>query len=131
MVSSLYPRHAFNLWLIMRESLKTQDKVQQWDIGNNDLNLLCCHLCKTQADSHAHLFFDCSFSQHVWSLIRHLASMENVPPIPHDIVMRLLPLSHKRTARSIVGRLILAAAAYHVRIERNNRLFKNAKRTPE
>ncbi|GJX51416.1 putative reverse transcriptase domain-containing protein [Tanacetum coccineum] len=125
------PRHAFHLWLIMRESLKTQDKVQQWDIRNNNLNLLCCPLCKTQADSHAHLFFECSFSQQVWSLIRHLAGMENVPPILYDIVMHLLPLSHKRTARSIVGRLILAAAAYHVWIERNNRLFKNAKRTPE
>ncbi|GJU81624.1 hypothetical protein Tco_1283989 [Tanacetum coccineum] len=56
--------------------------------------------------------------------------MENVPPIPHDIVMHLLPLSHKRTARSIVGRLILAAA-YHVWIECNNQLFKNAKRTPK
>nr|GEV66426.1 zinc finger, CCHC-type [Tanacetum cinerariifolium] len=68
---------------------------------------------------------------HIWSLIRYLAGMENVPPIPLDIVMHLLPLSHKRTARSIVGRLILAAAAYHVWIEHNNRLFKNAKRTPE
>ncbi|GJU14887.1 hypothetical protein Tco_1142853 [Tanacetum coccineum] len=67
----------------------------------------------------------------VWSLIRHLAGMENVPPILHDIVMHLLPLSHKRTTRSIVGRLIFAAAAYHVWIERNNRLFKNAKRLPE
>ncbi|GJT37265.1 reverse transcriptase domain, reverse transcriptase zinc-binding domain protein [Tanacetum coccineum] len=112
-------------------SLKTQDKVKQWDIGNNDLNLLSCPLCKTQADSHAHLFFECSFSQQVWSLIRHLASMENVLPILHDIVMHLLPLSHKRTTRSIVRRLILAADAYHVWIERNNRLFKNAKRTPE
>ncbi|GJT05595.1 putative RNA-directed DNA polymerase, eukaryota, reverse transcriptase zinc-binding domain protein [Tanacetum coccineum] len=125
------PHHAFYLWLIMRESLKTQDKVQQWDIGNNDLNLLCCPLCKTQADSHAHLFFECSFSQQVWSLILHLAGIENVPPILHDIVMHLLPLSHKKTTRSIVGRLILAVAAYHVWIERNNQLFKNAKRTPE
>nr|GEW83572.1 reverse transcriptase domain, reverse transcriptase zinc-binding domain protein [Tanacetum cinerariifolium] len=60
-----------------------------------------------------------------------LAGMENVPPIPLDIVMHLLPLSHKRTARSIVGRLILAAAAYHAWNEHNNRLFKNAKRTPK
>ncbi|GKC24683.1 hypothetical protein Tco_1026833 [Tanacetum coccineum] len=70
-------------------------------------------------------------SREVWSLIRNLAGMENVPPILHDIVMHSLPLSHKRTARSIVGRLILAAAAYHVWIECNNQLFKNAKRTPE
>ncbi|GJU58678.1 reverse transcriptase domain, reverse transcriptase zinc-binding domain protein [Tanacetum coccineum] len=26
------PRHAFQLWLIMRRSLKTQDKLRQWDV---------------------------------------------------------------------------------------------------
>ncbi|GJW84505.1 reverse transcriptase domain, reverse transcriptase zinc-binding domain protein [Tanacetum coccineum] len=35
------PRHAFHLWLVMRKSLKTQDKLRQWDVGNDtDLNLL-------------------------------------------------------------------------------------------
>ncbi|GKE66178.1 putative reverse transcriptase domain, reverse transcriptase zinc-binding domain protein, partial [Tanacetum coccineum] len=26
------PRHAFHVWLMMRKSLKTQDKLRQWDI---------------------------------------------------------------------------------------------------
>ncbi|GKD03122.1 reverse transcriptase domain, reverse transcriptase zinc-binding domain protein, partial [Tanacetum coccineum] len=25
-------RHAFHLWLVMRKSLKTQDKLRQWDV---------------------------------------------------------------------------------------------------
>ncbi|GJU60852.1 putative RNA-directed DNA polymerase, eukaryota, reverse transcriptase zinc-binding domain protein [Tanacetum coccineum] len=35
------PRHAFHLWLVMRRSLKTQDKLYPWDVGpSTDLNTL-------------------------------------------------------------------------------------------
>ncbi|GJV80043.1 reverse transcriptase domain, reverse transcriptase zinc-binding domain protein [Tanacetum coccineum] len=126
------PRHSFHLWLVMRNSLKTQDKLRQWDVGiNTDLNLLRCSLCNTQSDSHAHLFFECPYSSKVWKLVRHLADMELVPPILYDIVAHLLSMANKRTARSIFGKLILAASSYFVWLERNNRLFKNVKRTPE
>ncbi|GJU29250.1 receptor-like protein kinase 2 [Tanacetum coccineum] len=72
--SHAIPRHSFHLWLMMRNSLKTQDKLRQWDVG---------------------------------------------------------PMAHKRTVRSIIGKLILAATSYFVWIERNNQLFKRSKRTPE
>ncbi|GJR42106.1 reverse transcriptase domain-containing protein [Tanacetum coccineum] len=45
------PRHSFHLWLVMRNSLKTQDKLRQWD---------------------------CPYSSKVWKLVRHLADMELV-----------------------------------------------------
>ncbi|GJR53134.1 putative RNA-directed DNA polymerase [Tanacetum coccineum] len=126
------PRHSFHLWLVMRNSLKTQDKLRQWDVGiNTDLNLLRCSLCNTQSDSHAHLFFECPYSSKVWKLVRHLADMELVPPILYDIVDHLQPMANMRTTRSIFGKLILAASSYFVLLERNNRLFKNVKRTPE
>ncbi|GKA58044.1 hypothetical protein Tco_0757232 [Tanacetum coccineum] len=41
------------------------------------------------------------------------------------------PMSHKRTVQSIIGRLILAATSYVIWLERNNRLFKKVKRSPE
>ncbi|GJY08916.1 putative reverse transcriptase domain-containing protein [Tanacetum coccineum] len=126
------PRHLFHLWLVMQNSLKTQDKLRQWDVGiNTDLNLLRCSLCNTQSDSHAHLFFECPYSSKVWKLVRHLADMELVLPILYDIVDHIQPMASKRTARSIFGKLILAASSYFVWLERNNRLFKNVKRTPE
>ncbi|GJW96115.1 putative reverse transcriptase domain, reverse transcriptase zinc-binding domain protein [Tanacetum coccineum] len=35
------PRHAFHLWLVMQRKLKTQDRLKQWDVGDNtNLNLL-------------------------------------------------------------------------------------------
>ncbi|GJV66863.1 hypothetical protein Tco_1482372 [Tanacetum coccineum] len=74
---------------------------------------------------------ECPYSSKVWKLVRHLADMELVPPILYDIVAHLLSMANKRTARSIFGKLILAATSYFVWLERNNRLFKNVKRTPE
>nr|GEW41416.1 hypothetical protein [Tanacetum cinerariifolium] len=80
--SHCIPRHAFHLWLVMRNSLKTQAKLRQWDVGvGTDLNLLQCAFCSCQLDSHAHLFFECLYSLKVWQLVRPLAGMKNVPTL--------------------------------------------------
>ncbi|GJY14273.1 hypothetical protein Tco_0383582 [Tanacetum coccineum] len=126
------PRHAFHLWLVMRHGLKTHDKMRQWDVGGDtDLNLLRCALCDNFPDSHTYLFFECTFSAKVWSYVRDLAGMDLIPPVLQDILLYLLPMGNKRTAKSVFGKLILAAPAYFIWIERNNRTFKNTRRTPK
>ncbi|GJX08966.1 homeodomain-like protein [Tanacetum coccineum] len=100
------PRHAFHLWLVMRKSLKTQDKLRPWDVGlDTDLNQIRCAFCDLQPDSHDHLFFECSYS--------------------------LQPMAKKRTAQSIIGRLVFTASSYFIWNERNNHLFKNTRRRLE
>ncbi|GJT65294.1 putative reverse transcriptase domain-containing protein [Tanacetum coccineum] len=126
------PRHAFNLWLIMRRSLKTQDRARQWDVGPNvDLNTLCCKLCDAQTDSHEHLFFECPYAARIWILIRSLGGMELISPRLHDIISYLQPIAHPRNARSVIGQILVAAAAYFIWVELNNRVFKNSTRSPE
>ncbi|GJR61141.1 reverse transcriptase zinc-binding domain-containing protein [Tanacetum coccineum] len=89
---------------VMRNSLRTQDKLRQWDVGDGtDLNLLQCALCESQKDSHPHLFFECAFSSKVWQLVFHLADLDQVPP----------------------------PTSYFIWMERNNRLFKKVKKKPE
>nr|GEZ62697.1 reverse transcriptase zinc-binding domain-containing protein [Tanacetum cinerariifolium] len=106
--------------------------MRQWDVGiDTDLNLLRCALCDAQPDSHTHLFFKCAFSSQVWYYARDLAGMDLVPLVMHDILLYLQPMANKRTARSVFGRLILAAMAYHIWLERNNRVFKKVRRSPE
>ncbi|GJS60016.1 putative RNA-directed DNA polymerase, eukaryota, reverse transcriptase zinc-binding domain protein [Tanacetum coccineum] len=130
--SNNIPRHAFHLWLVMRKSLKTHDKLRQWDVGG-DLNLstLRCVLCDSQPDSHEHLFFECQFSSKVWLYIRHLAGMDIVPARLEDIVDFLQPTASHHTAEGTIGRLLLAASSYFIWSERNNRTFKQIKRSPE
>ncbi|GJX06712.1 hypothetical protein Tco_0194644 [Tanacetum coccineum] len=43
----------------------------------------------------------------------------------------LQPIKHKRTAKRVIGQLLLAATSYFIWIERNNRLFKKVKKKPE
>ncbi|GJX75261.1 hypothetical protein Tco_0313856 [Tanacetum coccineum] len=106
--------------------------LRTWEaLRPRDLTQLWCPLCDTQMDTHAHLFFECPFSKKVWLYVRRLADMELVPPILNDIFLHLQPMSHKRTTRSIIGRLILAASSYFIWLERNNCLFKMIKRSPE
>ncbi|GKA71903.1 homeodomain-like protein, partial [Tanacetum coccineum] len=123
--------HAFHLWLTLRGSLWTQDKIHQWDVGDADLSLLCCPLCDVVRDSHCYHFLECQFASQVWGYVRYLAEMENVPPLMHIIIIRLISISHQRTTRSIIGRLIVAATSYFLWLERNNRLFKNSRRSPK
>nr|GFC67410.1 reverse transcriptase domain, reverse transcriptase zinc-binding domain protein [Tanacetum cinerariifolium] len=41
--SHAIPRHAFQLWLVMRRALKTQDKLRTWDVDpTTDLSQLRC-----------------------------------------------------------------------------------------
>ncbi|GJV95770.1 putative reverse transcriptase domain, reverse transcriptase zinc-binding domain protein [Tanacetum coccineum] len=67
----------------------------------------------------------------VWQYVRPLAGMEMVPPSSRDILMHLQPMAHRRTAKSVIGRLIFAATSYFIWLERNNRMFKNERRSSE
>nr|GEX54718.1 hypothetical protein [Tanacetum cinerariifolium] len=118
--------------LVMRNSLKTHDQLRLWDVGlNTNLNLLSCTFCVSQPDSHAHLFFECSFSAQMWMYIRHLPGMKMVSSSFHDIVSYLFLIAHRRTTKSIIGGLLIAAASYFIWVERNNRIFKNTRRSPK
>ncbi|GJT34951.1 lupus La protein [Tanacetum coccineum] len=105
------PRHAIHLWLVMRRRLLTQDKLRQWDVGNSiDLNLLRCPLCNSQPDSHDHLFFECTFASLDWSSVVQRAD---------------IGFSSSRC------RLVLAASAYYVWPEQNNKIYGKGHRTPD
>ncbi|GKF21112.1 hypothetical protein Tco_0069750, partial [Tanacetum coccineum] len=67
----------------------------------------------------------------VWLYVRELAGMELIPPIMHDIISYLQPISKKRMALSILGKLILVASSYFIWLEHNNRVFKQVKKSPE
>jgi len=116
----------------MHRRLKTHDRLRPWDVGGAvNLNLLCCSLCHTGPDSHEHLFFECKYSNHVWSLLKSKAGMPNVSNHLDDVVTHLVPCSKGNSAKGVIGRLVLAATIYFIWQERNNRMFSNNTRTPE
>ncbi|GJZ24146.1 hypothetical protein Tco_0561605 [Tanacetum coccineum] len=105
------PRHSIHLWLVIQRKLKTQDKLRQWDVSSNtNLNLLQCPLCERQPDSHDHLFFECIFSLHVWHQVQSFTGVPNMPSSLDMIVNLLSPGARKRSARSIIVKLVFAAS---------------------
>nr|GEW19171.1 RNA-directed DNA polymerase, eukaryota, reverse transcriptase zinc-binding domain protein [Tanacetum cinerariifolium] len=114
------------------QTLKTQDMLRPWDVGPAmDLSSLRCPLCNNQQDSHEHLFFECAYTAKVWGYVRDLTDLNDAPPVLMDIFDLLQQMGKSRKVRSIFGKLILAATTYFVWNERNSRLFKNMKRSPE
>ncbi|GJT69750.1 hypothetical protein Tco_1029036 [Tanacetum coccineum] len=125
--SSCIPRHAVNMWLIMKKRLKTQDTLSSWDVVVGLMNV--CPLCETQPDSHEHLFFDCSYSFQIWSRIKQFACLMGSGSSLDSIVSILMPIAKWKSFKSCIRKLTLAAAAYFVWQECNFRLFKHSKRS--
>ncbi|XP_022040716.1 uncharacterized protein LOC110943275 [Helianthus annuus] len=130
--SQCIPRHAFLMWLIVRRKLLTQDKILQWNhTRSNNMNMMCCLLCYEDVDSHEHLFFECKCATQVWEAVRSKAGMESLEPKWCDILDWLGSHSRSKSAKNLVCRLLVAALAYTIWQERNNRLFRNHARPPD
>ncbi|GJU55394.1 reverse transcriptase domain, reverse transcriptase zinc-binding domain protein, partial [Tanacetum coccineum] len=123
------PRHAIHMWLVIKEKLKTQDRLRQWDVGPSiDLNLLRCPLCEMVPDSHSHLFFECSFASQVWFQVRAFTGMSSVSPRLVDVLTFLIPTKGSSVS-NVISQIVLAAMTYCLWNEQNSRLFKNKKST--
>ncbi|GJV18232.1 retrotransposon protein, putative, ty1-copia subclass, partial [Tanacetum coccineum] len=97
------PRHAVNLWLIIKRQLKTQDLLRSWDVAAGIGT--------------------------VWSHLNQYAGMRSVGSSMQSIISYLIPLAKRKTTRSVIGKIVVAATAYFVWQERNRRLFKGNKRS--
>ncbi|GKF03115.1 reverse transcriptase domain, reverse transcriptase zinc-binding domain protein, partial [Tanacetum coccineum] len=115
--TSCIPRHAFNLWLVVRRKLKTHDLVSIWDVSDSLGS--CCSLCGIQPDSHDHLFFKCPFAHDVWDQMKVIAGLDYTNPNIYTIITDLLPIASRRSMLSVVAKLVVAASAYFIWQERN------------
>ncbi|XP_021996200.1 uncharacterized protein LOC110893398 [Helianthus annuus] len=123
------PRHSFHLWMVIRNKLKTQDRMSVWEAGSaTNLNLMCCPLCYHDRDSRNHLFFECSYAKEIWLSIRDMANMGNVNGRWEDIMLWMDQHSTRQPV-NVVSRLVVAAASYFVWQERNSRLFNRNQRS--
>ncbi|GKA01819.1 retrovirus-related pol polyprotein from transposon TNT 1-94 [Tanacetum coccineum] len=108
---------------------KTQDLLRPWD--NVDVGNLSCSLCDLQEDSHEHLFFECNFSKQVWFKVKRFAGLSNSMPSIDSIIHDIIPFAKRKSSRSIIAKLVVAATTYFIWQERNNRMFKKSTRSVE
>ncbi|GJS03904.1 hypothetical protein Tco_0320412 [Tanacetum coccineum] len=109
------------VWQALRprdvKKLKTQDLLRSWDVtGALAAN---CPLCESTPDSHAHIFFECPFSRHIWNRVKDWAGLSGLPPSIDLIISDITPGAHRRTTKCVIAKLVVAAAAYFLWQERN------------
>ena len=128
--SQCIPKHAFRLWLVMHRKLQTQDRIRARKIkGEMSMNLFSCPLCTTIHDSHRHLFFECSYSSDVWAAVGSKGDMYDGDNDIYNVVARLSSIGRSRSLINVIRRLLLGAVTYMLWNERNDRLFKNRKKS--
>nr|GEZ12720.1 hypothetical protein [Tanacetum cinerariifolium] len=74
------PRHAFNMWLIFKQRLRTQDRLRSWEV-NSDLVI---------------------------------AGLTGAGPSLASIITHLMPIAKRKSSKSCIGKLVVAAAAYFI-----------------
>ncbi|XP_022019023.1 uncharacterized protein LOC110919054 [Helianthus annuus] len=126
------PRHSFHLWLVLKNKLKTQDRLAVWEAGSEtNLRLMCCPLCNYGRDSRDHLFFQCSYAAKIWSIVKEKVDMVNVNDSWSSIMAWIELNASSKTLEHIVCKLVVAASTYFIWQERNNQLFSNIHRKEE
>ncbi|GJZ17557.1 reverse transcriptase zinc-binding domain-containing protein [Tanacetum coccineum] len=106
------PKHAFNLWLVVKQRLKTQDKIASWEVSDSLMKV--CSLCEQIQDSHDHLFFECTYSKQVWNHFKRLAGMCSLNECFNQILVHIIPFSKRRSPKSVIAKLVLAATTYYI-----------------
>ncbi|XP_022042313.1 uncharacterized protein LOC110944979 [Helianthus annuus] len=122
--SQCIPRHSFHMWLVIKNKLKTQDRMRIWDAGSaTNLNLMCCPLCRKGKDSRDHLFFQCAYGEQVWNMVKTMAYMDVVDANWDSIMTWFSQHRSSKSPEVLVGKMVVAASTYFIWQERNNRLF--------
>ncbi|KAJ6308600.1 hypothetical protein OIU76_018228 [Salix suchowensis] len=90
-----------------------------------------CKLCNREAESHEHLFFQCSFSSRVWRTIFLHDYLFRLPVLPWSQLLEWASTAFHspKLITHMIGPLILAAIVYHYWQERNTRIFNNNARS--
>lgn len=59
------PKYAFMAWLAVKNRMSTLDRIASWSPGVDGT----CILCKNDAETRNHLFFECGYSAQVWEFM--------------------------------------------------------------
>lgn len=113
------PRFSFFTWLALLARLPTRDRLRGWGMTIPSV----CVLCSNGVESHAHLFFECSYSLDVWGYL----AAKFLPNPPASLTAATTWILHHNqphhTKVISILKLLLQAVVYHLWIERNTRIF--------
>ena len=90
-----------------------------------------CSLCKTVEDSYDHLFFQCIYSQEVWTAVKSMAMIRSKASNWASYVGEMCNIQSHNSIWNVIRKLCFAATVYHLWQERNQRKFQQEERDKE
>ncbi|KAI9198790.1 hypothetical protein LWI28_022162 [Acer negundo] len=81
-------RMSFILWMAVRGRLSTRDRIHKYD----PRAVTTCVLCNSHLESHAHLFFECSFSRAIWTQLLNYCGSLGMALVGILLLLGLLPI---------------------------------------
>ncbi|PWA74489.1 reverse transcriptase domain, Reverse transcriptase zinc-binding domain protein [Artemisia annua] len=90
-----------------------------------------CVFCKSEKDSHSHLFFSSPFSRRLWERLKGMAMLNNISNTWDEIISSISNRPARNSIRSVIQRLVLGASVYFVWQERNLRSFGDSSRSED
>jgi hypothetical protein len=121
------PKHAFILWLAMKNRLVIGVRLLQWGY-KGDVNYW---FCRNHVESRDHLFFECSFSYRIWRFCMARCRVDNPPIMWADIIQLGCSNWGNKTLKSLLCCLVLGSALYHIWCTRNEILHAGQPNTEE
>jgi hypothetical protein len=102
------PRHAFILWLALRDALVTKEKMCSWGFSGSSV----CIFCYGCQENRGHLFFACSFSRRVWRAVMSICLIPNLPVDWEEVIWWFIKDLQGTSLKANACRLSLAAVVY-------------------
>ncbi|KAF8081654.1 hypothetical protein N665_0872s0001 [Sinapis alba] len=114
--SQRIPKHAFILWLILKNRMLTRDRLRSWGLVVPAECLLCGHAAETVN----HLVFECQFSVAAWNMM--LSRVRLTYPVSLHAIILWLTNAPVRGKLKVILKLVFQALVYFIWKERNSRL---------
>lgn len=89
----------------------------------NSNTYMKCPLCNILNDSHNHLFFECEYSKEIWTRLKAKMGQTDLNDTLDNVIVQYENKPSNNTIGSVLRRILLATAVYHIQKERNSRLF--------
>ncbi|GFZ00972.1 hypothetical protein Acr_14g0006070 [Actinidia rufa] len=112
------PKHAFILWLGLKDRLLTRDKLQ------GHIEDLICPLCMAADESIDHLFFQCNVGKQVWSQIKNWIGFLRAMTTLKIVVKWMIKEATGTRIQSKAKKIGLACTVYFLWEARNERIFE-------
>jgi hypothetical protein len=114
-------KHAFILWVAIRDGLMTGDRLLKWG-AKVDVN---CLICRNIIECCDHLCFCYGFSRRIWRAVMQRCLQVNIPTNWEDILRKGLGEWLGKKLKAVVCKLAWGSAVYSIWRHQNDVKFGN------